>query len=74
LTNSIVGLPGVKTHGSFNQTIHSEAGEIKLKKVFDNISLTRNDIKLRNLQHTLPHIILPTNRILVMIGINESVQ
>ena len=48
----------------------SEAGEIKLKKVFDNISLTRNDIKLRNLQHTLPHIILPTNRILVMIGIN----
>jgi hypothetical protein len=52
----------------------SEAGEIKLKKVFDNISLTRNDIKLRNLQHTLPYIILPTNRILVMIGINESVQ
>jgi hypothetical protein len=52
----------------------SEAGEIKLKKVFENISLTRNDIKLRNLQHTLPHRILPTNRILVMIGINESVQ
>ena len=36
-----------------------------LEDVFDNISLTTNDIKLRNVQHKPLHSILPTNIVLV---------
>jgi hypothetical protein len=39
----------------------SEVGEINLENVFENISMTTNDIKLRNFQYKLQHRILPTN-------------
>jgi len=37
------------------------SGEINLETVLDNISLTTNDFKFRNVQYKLLHIILPTN-------------
>jgi hypothetical protein len=40
-----------------------------LEEVFDNISLTTNDIKHINVQHKPLHNILPTNIFLVKIGI-----
>jgi hypothetical protein len=53
----------------------SEVGEINLENVFENISLTTNDFKLRNFQYKLLHRILPTNVFLVVkIGIKESDQ
>ena len=39
----------------------SEVGEINLENVFENISVTTNDFKLRNVQYKLQHRILPTN-------------
>ena len=44
------------------------------ENVFENISLTTNDFKLRNFQYKILHRILPTNKFLVKIGIKESDQ
>jgi hypothetical protein len=52
----------------------SEVGEINLENVFENISLTTNDFKLRNFQYKLLDRILPTNVFLIKIGIKESDQ
>ena len=50
----------------------NQRGEINLENVFENISLTTNDFKLRNFQYKLLHRILPTNMFLVKIGIKYS--
>ena len=52
----------------------NQRGEINLENVFENISLTTNDFKLRNFQYKILHRILPTNKFLVKIGIKESDQ
>jgi hypothetical protein len=39
----------------------SEVGDINLENIFENISMTTNDIILRNFQYKLQHKILTTN-------------